>query len=101
MESTLRILWKKNVSIPFHKEQEYIYHNQTNTLFYREIFGCYPDDTILSLKDLHKLKVKPNIETYEKEKEKVQGFVVEYPLYFLKDEDLLEGSTLYPHALSV
>jgi hypothetical protein len=29
------------------------------------------------------------------------GFAVEYPLQFLKEEDLLVGATLYPDSLSV
>jgi hypothetical protein len=29
------------------------------------------------------------------------GFAVEYPLHFLKEEDLTVGATLYPDALSV
>ena len=64
-------------------------HN--NTIIYRKIWGCYPDDQYLTFKDLkkHKPLSKEELnETYMKEKDGIIGHVVEFPLHFLEKENL-------------
>ena len=64
-------------------------HN--NTMIYRKIWGCYPDDQYLTFKDL---KDRKNLsqqelkETYMKEKKGIVGHAVEFPLHFLEKENL-------------
>lgn len=71
----------------FYKEWEG--NAENNTVKYRNLFGCYPDDTILRNSDLERVKVKsPNYKLYNSEKEQIKGFLVNFPLDFLKDEDL-------------
>ena len=75
-----------------------------NTALYRQIFHCYPDDGIAKLADLtiiRKDSGKDNYKLYQEKKDEIVGFAVEYPLHFLKEEDLTVGATLYPDALSV
>ena len=66
-------------------------HN--NTLIYRKLWGCYPDDQYLSFKDLkaHKPAItKEELDqlraNYEKEKNGIVGHAVEFPLHFLEKE---------------
>ena len=68
-------------------------HN--NTLIYRKLWGCYPDDSYLSFKDLKELKKKTTKEEieklneeYQKEKNNIIGHAVEFPLHFLEKENL-------------
>ena len=68
-------------------------HN--NTMIYRKLFGCYPDDMYQSFKDLkeHKKSLNPeeidNLrEEYLKEKDGIVGHAVEFPLHFLEKENL-------------
>jgi phospholipase D1/2 len=64
-------------------------HN--NTMIYRKLWGCYPDDQYLSFKDLreHKTPSKEElIENYNKEKSGIVGHAVEFPLHFLEKENL-------------
>eukprot|EP00828_Plagiopyla_frontata_P004892 TRINITY_DN11876_c0_g1_i1.p3 TRINITY_DN11876_c0_g1~~TRINITY_DN11876_c0_g1_i1.p3 ORF type:complete len:125 (-),score=15.77 TRINITY_DN11876_c0_g1_i1:162-536(-) len=61
----------------------------TNTEIYREIFHCYPDSQIKTYEELQNaMKVQPNLENYLEMIPKIQGFAVEYPLYFLEKENL-------------
>ena len=70
---------------------------KNNTGIYRKLWFCYPDDEMRNFKDVKKMK-KPNEfgekelkdfrELYQKEKENIQGHVVEFPLHFLEDEVL-------------
>ena len=63
----------------------------TNTTIYRELWGCYPDDQYKSFKDLrdHKsLSKEELLENYKKEKDKIVGHAVEFPLHFLEKENL-------------
>ena len=67
----------------------------TNTLVYRNIFGCYPDDTYTSFEKLKyaqnkKQQEEPKIflNYYNNAKDQIKGHIVEYPLSFLKDEEL-------------
>ena len=64
-------------------------HN--NTLIYRKLWGCYPDDQYLTFKDLkdYKPPSKEELkENYLKEKNGIIGHAVEFPLHFLEKEDL-------------
>ena len=68
-------------------------HN--NTLMYRKLWGCYPDDQYLSFKDLREHKTATSKEdldqlrnNYAKEKGEIIGHAVEFPLEFLKNENL-------------
>ncbi len=66
-----------------------------NTLLYQEIFRCLPDDTYLTFEDisskydenctecLQKIKYY-----YTKLKDQIIGHIVDFPLNFLKNEDL-------------
>ena len=63
-----------------------------NTEIYHEIFACYPHDSFnsfQSLKDAQNNKKSEDLlNKYNMLKEKIVGHVVEFPLYFLKDENL-------------
>ena len=66
-----------------------------NTLIYRSLFGCYPDDVYTSYKILNqtrknKEKESPEVflENYLKNKDNILGHIVEFPLMFLKEEEL-------------
>ena len=66
-----------------------------NTMTYRKLWRCYPDDTYLSFKDLREHK-KPSTNeeieafrnNYIKEKNNIIGHIVEFPLRFLEKENL-------------
>ena len=70
----------------------------TNTILYREIFNCYPDDKVQKFSDLAKLYFSNSyhdnlatslkIEKYFSYKDKIKGNLVEFPLNFLKQEYL-------------
>ena len=67
----------------------------TNTMIYRKLWGCYPDDKYLSFNDLKEYKEKRTKEEidqlredYLKEKDKIKGHVVEFPLHFLEKAKL-------------
>ena len=68
-----------------------------NTETYRKIWYCYPDDEMKTFEDVKKMKnikefgeneMKEFKELYQKEKENIQGHVVEFPLHFLEEEVL-------------
>ena len=68
---------------------------RTNTRLYHEVFGCYPDDAYTSIEILKRFKQikeqeKPEdlLRKYNAVKNKILGHIVEYPLNFLKDENL-------------
>ena len=68
-------------------------HN--NTIIYRKLWGCYPDDTYRSFKDLREHKkptTKEEIDNlrneYMKSKDSIIGHAVEFPLHFLEKENL-------------
>ena len=46
-----------------------------NTLLYRKIFRCYPDDNILTLPDVKTFMEKAKLEKYDKRKIHKNGFV--------------------------
>ena len=55
---------------------------------YRDIFGCYPDAEAKSYADLKRLKHLADSDLYPEKKKFIKGLAVEYPLEFLRDEDL-------------
>ncbi|CAF4783231.1 unnamed protein product, partial [Rotaria sp. Silwood1] len=63
-----------------------------NTLIYEEVFATIPTDRtrtfaqVTAYNDMTKMKDTDPIKTQQKLKE-IQGFVVEYPLYFLNEEN--------------
>ena len=67
----------------------------SNTIIYRNIFRCYPDDTFTNFEILNqaqKLQESINkstlLQNYLKSKDKIIGHIVEFPLNFLKEEEL-------------
>ena len=65
-------------------------HN--NTLIFRKLWGCYPDDQYLTFKDLKNYKPPSKEElkeNYMKEKNGIIGHAVEFPLHFLEKENNL------------
>jgi len=61
---------------------------ETNTILYREIFGCYPDDNIKSFAQIRTLQEKSDLSQYSSKKHLFKGFLVQFPLEFLFNEDL-------------
>ena len=68
---------------------------RVNTRLYHDVFGCYPDDAYTNLeilKNVKKMKEqeKPEIllNKYNLAKNQIVGHIVEYPLNFLKEENL-------------
>jgi hypothetical protein len=59
---------------------------KTNTLIYRDVFGCVPDDEVTTHQEIDILASQAS---YDKSKLRgIIGHVVEYPLKFMDDEDL-------------
>ena len=52
------------------------------------IYGCYPDDEMTSYEILKKIKNDANPKLYPKMKKEFKGFLVEFPIHFLKNENL-------------
>lgn len=61
-----------------------------NTECYREIFKVYPDDTYKKFSDIDKNLIKEEEikEKYAELSKNIQGNIVEFPLEFLKEENL-------------
>ena len=66
-----------------------------NTKIYRDIFGCYPDDSYTNLNLLKQAQIaKKNeapqvtLDKYNQLSKQIVGHIVEYPLSFLKEEKL-------------
>jgi phospholipase D1/2 len=81
------------VSINLH--QLFINRARINTRIYHEIFGCYPHDSYTNiglLKAAQKIKEneKPELllKKYMDLKNQIIGHIVEFPLQFLKEEEL-------------
>ena len=68
-----------------------------NTDIYRELFKCYPDDTMLTFKDIPSYKELNDkekevlIDKYKEYKKEIKGHIVEFPYDFLKNQ-ILERS---------
>ena len=68
---------------------------RSNTRIYHNLFGCYPDDAYTSVGILQNAKKKKEQEQplllfkkYNQIKDEIKGHIVEFPLFFLKDEEL-------------
>ena len=68
---------------------------EKNTLTYRELWGCYPDDQYTHFRDIKPKKTFGNNEDlrkfkelYESKKGNIEGHVVQFPLHFLENEKL-------------
>jgi phospholipase D1/2 len=59
---------------------------QRNTVIYRNIFNCYPDDSFTKFAKLQ--DALPSLSLYEPYSAHIQGFLVKFPLNFLRKEDL-------------
>ena len=71
------------------------YKATMNSSMYRDIFDCYPDNKFSSYEELEKRKtfnkkeeIEELIKVYDSLKDKISGQIVEYPLAFLKNEQL-------------
>ena len=71
-----------------------------NTLIFRELFNCYPDDEMKTFKDAKNSPKMPLSDSkeieklqkkYKKEKDNIKGHIVEFPLHFLEKENLGAG----------
>ena len=65
-----------------------INNSKRNTEIYRRVFGCIPDDNITIVGEINKLCSESNILLYNEVKDRIVGHAVDYPINFLKDEDL-------------
>ena len=61
---------------------------RVNTRIYKEVFRCVPDNEVQRFKDIPEFVDQAKLEDYHKKKNGIRGFVVEFPLHFLHDEDL-------------
>lgn len=68
---------------------------KNNTLMYREIFDCYPDNKFDSYETVRKRRIPKTEEdyhelmmNYERNKENIIGHIVEFPMDFLKNQNL-------------
>ena len=69
--------------------QEIIKENsRKNTEIYREIFRVYPDDHVTKFEFLDNFIRERKLSLYDLLAPKIKGHVVEFPLKWLKDEDL-------------
>ena len=73
---------------------------RNNTLIFRKLFRCYPDDEMKTFKDTQNCPKIPFVEKdeieklqkeYKKEKNNIKGHIVEFPLHFLEKEILGAG----------
>ena len=64
---------------------------QNNTIIYRNLWGCYPDDEYKNFKDIKNRKPLSKEEllaAYNQQKSEIKGHAVEFPLHFLENENL-------------
>lgn len=65
-----------------------IENSKRATLFYRDVFGCIPDDTVTCGQEINKLASSSSIQKYKEGRSSLKGHAVDFPLQFMKDEDL-------------
>jgi hypothetical protein len=61
---------------------------RNNTLIYREVFGCVPDDICSRSEQVLELEKKADLNKYVELRHKIVGHGCVFPIDFLKDEDL-------------
>ena len=59
-----------------------------NTEIYKHVFRCVPDDEVQRFSYFKEFAESARLEDYYKFKNEIRGFVVNFPLHFLHDEDL-------------
>ena len=62
----------------------------SNTVIFRKIFGCYPDDNMTKKKQIEEEKSKSRINMYEQLSPSIKGHIVEFPLNFLEKQPVKE-----------
>lgn len=87
-----------NVEDPLCKEfiDKFEMTAKTNTNLYFEFFRCYPSDEFKTFNDLKKTAKEAEDSTirayrkkiYKEQCDKIKGFIVEFPRYFLSEENL-------------
>lgn len=77
-----------------------------NVEIYREVFGCYPDDTMKTTEDIVAIKEKARPDLYDEKKDQIVGYAVTFPQQFLSEENMIKGpyveikSLIVPHFIS-
>ena len=61
---------------------------QNNTALFKHIFRCYPDNEIKSLDQVRTFEKEARLEEYQNLKDGFKGMLVQFPLDFLKNENL-------------
>ena len=61
---------------------------ENNTIIYKDIFGCYPHNDYSKFEQYKNTDQQDISNIYNILKDKINGHIVEYPYYFLKDENL-------------
>jgi phospholipase D1/2 len=61
---------------------------ENNTFWYRHVFRCVPDNNVQKIDQLDEFERGGSLHEYQKLNENVKGFLVEFPLDFLKKESL-------------
>ncbi len=65
-----------------------INYAKNNTEIYRRVFGCYPDNTALNFGNIGELERNADLSLYREKITELKGHYVEWPVDFLKHEDL-------------
>lgn len=52
------------------------------------VFGCIPDDEIRKPINISELESKANIKLFDQYRGMIKGHAVEFPLYFMEEENL-------------
>lgn len=63
-------------------------HSRSNAVIYREVFGCIPDNNAIKFSDVARIEKEARPELYHKLIRDLKGHYVEWPIDFLKNEDL-------------
>jgi len=81
-------------------------HN--NTKIYRDLFACFPDNDFTTFNKMYeaqnlKKKESPEIllNKYNKVKDNIRGFIVEYQHYFLSEEKLPKNTNIFNYQLLI
>jgi hypothetical protein len=72
----------------FVKEWEGTAYNNTHK--YRFVFGCYPDDEMVSYEAMKKIRNDAQPKLYERIRKEFKGFLVEFPLLITHDSLVAE-----------
>lgn len=57
-------------------------------MLYREVFACYPDNSVRNLTDFRQFQKKHNHSQYGLVRDLIVGHGVEFPLRFMEEENL-------------